>query len=171
MATRRRRPRAPKLPASISAPDWALDGIVKNTHVFTESIYNPWQEVDKINERLRDQKWGVHIPFPGGYQGKASLQIGRLPGLHEPSGSLVLPIVAYVVGGAIKGGSANVPLDNAHMYIAWEPAEREQRWPGDRALPGFLIVSQLVRASDPEPDMQHLLTVLKDRSDLRRRGE
>lgn len=164
MATRRRRPRAPKLPASILAPTWAVENLVRDLDRSQESSTGPWALITHFNEHLRDQRWGTRIPFPASYQGNASLQVGGAPGLHEPSGSLVLPINAYVVSSAIKGGSANIPVDNAHLYMVWEQLPKTRPF----VEPGFLIVSKVVRASDPEPDMAGLLDALKERLGSRR---
>lgn len=112
--------RRTKLPASVEIPNWAVKEI--NSLIGSGMVHSgqrPYQMLYDWNVKLRGERHGVYISFPGSYQGKAAVQFserGSIHSLNAESGDSSGPLVAYVV----SGGSYDVPISNVRLYVKWQ---------------------------------------------------
>lgn len=145
----RRRPRPPKLPSSIRVPDWAIKKARQYTDGNSQSSTPPHRLIYEANQKLRDQKYGVHLSnVPelmkiGLYD--PPLQLKDPGGTYADSGEVEVPLVAY-----IANRNADIPITNARLYIQWEPD-------GDRNR-GYWVVSKI---AESRPDLDKMMDDLK----------
>ena len=109
-----------KLPKSVNPPSYTLKELQRaGLDTAFMSLSSPSQYIYKLNDKLRGN-YGVSVPLPGSYQGKASVQIDP-KGLTGDSGDAEVTLMAYAIA---NGTSTNIPLKKLKLYVWWEKRDK-----------------------------------------------
>lgn len=163
-AARKPRPKKPNLPKSITIPDWMVKKVQQYTKHNSGSLYDALHDVDDMNQRLRDDRYGVRAVNVGLHPYEPHIQIALTTDarvlLREPSGEIELPLVAsfYTTVGR-RSQHFEVPVDNVRLYMKWEPGDQPSETPWrPLSRKGFWIVSTL---AESRPDLDTMMRELQ----------